>query len=407
MENVKLSNVIIQQLTGYVNCLTDGCYKPTQKLFKNVLWGMIASKNVMVSEITRSVLANTTTFRAVHKRLCSGISNNRWSESVVHKNYLRQISASIKKNTLIAVDIGDITKTRAKKMPKMTTVRDGSTGLLKKGWWLVEVEAMNKMGKHIPLWLELFSVKQKRFKSFRYVVENAISQLVKILGEKGLWLFDRGFDNWQFFLFLHNLKLNFLIRINTNRCVRLENDTRLYHLSTIVKNINFTEKMLWGHKRKPFLIECGCCEIVIRQSNQKLILIVAKGFGRHPLLLLTNAVVNLKTFSITSFVRHYLKRWGVEESGRLIKQVFHLENIRALSFCGLIKLVWLALWCFGFFCWLKIVARKIFQSLSSSFPSFEPLPRFAYYRFAGAVSLLLLSSQFTKSCYCFKSSNFG
>src|SRR3989339_691582 len=337
MENVKISNMIIQQLTGYVNCLTDGCYKPTQKMFKNVLLGMITSKQVMVSEIVRPLWNNTIKFRAIHKRITRGIRNNRWSEKVVHKNYLQQISASIKKNTLIAVDIGDITKTRAKKMPKMATVRDGATGQLKSGWWLLEVEAINKFNKHIPLWLELFSVSQKKFKSFRYV----------------------------------------------------------------------TEKMLFSHKRKPYLIYCGCCEIVIRQSNQKLILIAAKGFGRHPLLLLTNMVVNLKTFPLTSFVRHYLKRWGVEESGRLIKQAFHLENIRLLSFCGLAKLVWLTLWCFGFFCWLRISAKKIFYNLSSCFPSFTPLPRFLYYRFANAVSLLFISSQLNKFYLYDRSLNFG
>ena len=402
MENIKMSETIIQQLTGYVNCLTADCYKPTKKLFKDVLLGMVTSKNVMVSEIARPFYNNAISFRAVHKRLARGISNLRWNWESIHKNYLKQVSPSIKENTLIAVDIGDITKTRAKKMPKMTTVRDGSTGLLKKGWWLVEIEAMAKKGKHIPLWLQLFSVNQKKFKSFRYVVEHSISQLVNILGEKGLWLFDRGFDNWQFFQFLHNLKLTFLIRINLNRNVKLTDDNRLYHLSTIVKNINFTDKMLWGHKRKPYLIECGSTEIIIPQSNQKLFLTVAKGFGRHPLLLVSNSPQ-----SPTFVVRQYLKRWGVEESGRLIKQAFRLENIRLLSFRGLVKLVWLALWCFGFFCWLKIVARKMFQTLSSCFPSFEPLPNFPYYRFAEAVSLLLFSSQFSKFNAYEKSSNFG
>jgi|SRR3989339_51386 len=407
MENVKISNMIIQQLTGYVNCLTDGCYKPTQKMFKNVLLGMITSKQVMVSEIVRPLWNNTIKFRAIHKRITRGIRNNRWSEKVVHKNYLQQISASIKKNTLIAVDIGDITKTRAKKMPKMATVRDGSTGQLKSGWWLLEVEAINKFNKHIPLWLELFSVSQKKFKSFRYVTEKAISHLATLLGNKGIWLFDRGFDNWEFFEFLHNLKINFIIRINSNRVVRRTSDTKSYLLTSIIKNIKFTEKMLFSHKRKPYLIYCGCCEIVIRQSNQKLILIAAKGFGRHPLLLLTNMVVNLKTFPLTSFVRHYLKRWGVEESGRLIKQAFHLENIRLLSFCGLAKLVWLTLWCFGFFCWLRISAKKIFYNLSSCFPSFTPLPRFLYYRFANAVSLLFISSQLNKFYLYDRSLNFG
>jgi len=39
-----------------------------------------------------------------------------------------------------------------------------------------------------------------------------------------------------------------------------------------------------------------------------------------------------------ALAKAYLKRWGVEEAGRLIKQVFDLENLRVLTWSGLQKL---------------------------------------------------------------------
>ncbi len=78
-------------------------------------------------------------------------------------------------------------------------------------------------------------------------------------------------------------------------------------------------------------------------------LIVARGFGRHSPLLVANRPVG-KELCAVNLVRAYLKRWGVEEAGRLVKQVFDLENLRVLSWDGLVKLTWLTMWAYGLVC---------------------------------------------------------
>lgn len=48
--------------------------------------------------------------------------------------------------------------------------------------------------------------------------------------------------------------------------------------------------------------------------------------------------------SALRLAKAYLKRRGAEEAGRLRKQIFDLENLRVLSWAGLVKLVWLTMW---------------------------------------------------------------
>ncbi|MDD5628643.1 MAG: hypothetical protein PHU21_06235 [Elusimicrobia bacterium] len=59
--------------------------------------------------------------------------------------------------------------------------------------------------------------------------------------------------------------------------------------------------------------------IRIPQNGQELSLVLAHGFGRHPLPLFTNHKV-ADGFAAVKLVRAYLKRWGVEEAGRIQKQ---------------------------------------------------------------------------------------
>lgn len=97
----------------------------------------------------------------------------------------------------------------------------------------------------------------------------------------------------------------------------------------------------------------------------------------------------LDAMAAAKLVRAYLKRWGVEEAGRLQKQVFALENLRVLSWSGLVKLTWLTMWTYGLLCMIRLRAGRLYENLLACYPSFGPTPRFPYYRVAGGLALLL------------------
>ena len=391
MPRSRLSKAILSQVDQFIQTLGEACPKPTRKFLRSMTLGMAISGSVLLSEAARKLKPlKAITFHALHKGLCRNLKSKQWSALPVQEGYLKQVSCHLPRNAMIACDLGDITKPRARKMPGLRTVRDGSTKTLKKGWWLVEIEAIFGKGKHLPLWLELFSVSRRGYKSQRFLVQQAITVLVEHLGKLGFWLFDRGFDNWEFFAFLQGLGLKFLIRVNSNRIVKLA-DGRSLSLGCLARELSAQIRFVWGRRRqgRGHVIEVAWAEFEIPQNSQKLWLIVARGFGRHPLLLVTNRPVG-KDLSAVHLVKAYLKRWGVEEAGRLVKQAFDLENLRVLSWAGLVKLVWLTMWTYGLVCLVRLKSRQVYEALLKLYPSFGPTPRYPYYRVAGGIALLLL-----------------
>ncbi len=250
MPHARLSKAILSQVGQFVQTLGQGCPKPSRKFLYGMTLGMAISGSVLLSEVARKLHGlRAVTFHALHKSLCRGLKSKQWGALAVQEAYLKQAATALPRNAIVACDLGDITKPRARKMPGLRTVRDGSTGTLKKGWWLIEIEAVFGKNKHLPLWLELFSVGRRRYKSQRNMMEMAISTIVGHVGKLGLWVFDRGFDNWQFFAFLAGLSLRFLIRVNAKRTVIDPSDGKEKSLGAVARNAQVSGKFLWGRRR--------------------------------------------------------------------------------------------------------------------------------------------------------------
>jgi len=393
MGKSRLSRVIITGIRANVQKLVEGIPKPSQRFLVGMLLGLVMAEGIMLSEVARRLLNfRGITFHALHKGLSRGLKSTQWGAMAVQEAYLRTVKQKLGKERLIACDLGDITKPGASDMPGLKTVRDGSTGELKKGWHLLEIEAITgKKKRHVPLWLELFSVGRRGYKSTWAVIEAAIRELVEQIGPYGTWIFDRGFDKWEFFRFLSELRVCFLIRVNARRIVKDVSDGRKRSIGAVAQRVLKSAPFLWRRKYRgqALLLRTGCQLIEVPQSRQRLSLIVVEGFGRNPLLLVTSRILETAQ-EAAEWAKVYLERWGVEEAGRLVKQVFKLENIRVLSWAGLVKLVWCAMWAYGLVCLLRFQPRKVYENLLSFFPGFGPVPVFPYYRLAGAVSILLL-----------------
>jgi hypothetical protein len=63
-----------------------------------------------------------------------------------------------------------------------------------------------------------------------------------------------------------------------------------------------------------------------------MLLVVVTGFGRQPLYLLTNPAGARDSESLWGIVEIYLTRWKIEETFRFLKQSYHLEDLRVLSY---------------------------------------------------------------------------
>jgi len=400
MEKTKVSKQILAGLSGGIQKISGKIAKPSQKFLRRMLLGMTLAGSVMLSEVARQpVVAHGITFHAAHKQLSHNLKSTQWGAAAVQNAYLEEASPHLDQDRMIAVDLGDITKLYARKMPQLSTVRDGSTGELKKGWWLLEAEALTgaKHQRHVPLWLELFTIGKRKYQSIWTVIENAVRSMVERIGPGGTWLFDRGFDNWRFFQFLAGESVDFVIRANARRRVKDLSDGRTRTLGTLAQRALKSAPMLWKRKyaSRACLLKVGYAAFEIPQTAQRLSLVVVEGFGKNPLLLVTSRTVQSAEQAV-ALAKAYLKRWGVEEAGRLIKQVFDLENLRVLTWNGLQKLVWCALWACGLLCQLRFQAKRAYSQWLKIYPSFGKEPAFSYYRLAGAVRYLLQPIPSTK-----------
>jgi len=149
---------------------------------------------------------------------------------------------------------------------------------------------------------------------------------------------------------------------------------------------------------KIYRIEYGFRRVKLPGRKGQLYLVVIKGFGKEPIMLLTNVEVK-KTRQILGFiVEAYTARWLVEETIRFIKQSYRLEHMRSLKYQRLRNMTALVLAAAYF------SARWLGQAIKLSILSthvlkaakrFFGVPDFHYYALADGIGRLLSRLSYT------------
>jgi hypothetical protein len=297
------------------------------------------------------------------------------------------------------LDLSDLDKPYAKKMEYLAWVRDGSTGETRsKGYWLLDVLGADVEGEDlIPLYGELYSQEANNFRSENRQILNAIDRVMEGIGHRGIWAMDRGGDRSRLFKGFLEKKLRFVVRLVGDRDLILKEGQRKNSL-----------KIAWGchcpHQRevtiekdgetKKKTISVGRMKVKLPFSGQPLWLVVVKGFGEKPMMLLTNVAV--KSHGVMRILEIYLTRWKCEESYRFIKQAYNLEDVRVLSYTGLRNMMVLVQAVFYFVSAelgknlkLNILLKKLFEKAKRFFE----IPDFKQYAIADGIYKVLFSSQ--------------
>jgi hypothetical protein len=127
------------------------------------------------------------------------------------------------------------------------------------------------------------------------------------------------------------------------------------------------------------------------QPDVELTLVVVKGFGQEPLLLLTNVAVKATRRSLWQIVSGYLTRWLVEETIRFIKQSYRLEDMRVLDYQRLRNLAALVLAAAYFAAvWLgeSLKLAVLTTRVTQIAKRFFGVPEFHYYALADGLRVL-------------------
>ena len=395
--NSKIAGKIKGQITRFSHKISGDFRKPTRKWLIQMLYGIQASKDVKLSNIARSLNEEIPLIKT-ETRLSRNLGRVDLTESINGK-LVAEGGKRIGQETVIAVDLSDLDKPYAEKMQYLAWVRDGSTGETRsKGYWLVDVLGADVEGEDlIPLYGELYSQESDTFKSENRQILSAMDRVMEGIGHKGIWAMDRGGDRSRLFKGLLARELRFVVRLVGDRDLILEDGQKKDAL-----------KLAWGchcpqqrevriekeGESKKKTISVGQRRVKLPFSQQPLFLVVVKGWGEKPMMLLTNVAV--RSEGVMRILEIYLTRWKCEESYRFIKQAYNLEDVRVLSYTALRNMMALVQAVFHFVSVelgkklkLNILLKKIFEKAKRFFE----IPDFKQYAIADGIYKVLFASR--------------
>lgn len=369
LNQARLSREMVAELRAFAQILgaDPGIPKPTKRFLREALYGMLKAQSVVVSRIARELRGKQPLLHRL-QRLCYQLGNTRWDPLSCASSYLQWAKLEITPDTVLCADLGDISKKYAKKMPGLSLVWDGSDKGVKKGYCLAEIEAVRPDGRHLPLYLDVLSSLKASYVSQNHQMNFAIDFVVSHIGTKGIWAMDRGFDDEKRFKFMDERHLSWVIRAQGKRHVENSKHPHLkaQAISVWAAGMRPAVDLCIQNAGKTRTLKAAAMPVVLPGQPDIIYSLVVVWAGRkNPWYLMTSLPAQTPD-AIRKIVAAYVARWGVEDAARVIKQCFDLENIRLLTFQGIRKMGWLALWAYAFLCRIGLWPKKYLAVLLSA-----------------------------------------
>ena len=345
-ENTIVVAKIKAQLSKFSGIISKGFPRAKRRLIKEILYGIQATKDVKLSNISRSLneqqrLINT------EDRLSRNLDDVDFTDGI-NGEICRLGASRVLDEMVIALDLSDIRKRYASKMEYLCGIRDGSDNELGNGYWLCKCVAADiEHTRVIPLYCEAYSQHAAGVKSETDQLFRALEVVSRHVGTRGIWAVDRGGDRDKLFdrfltkedpkRFVVRLRKRELVHRGVKRdCCEMARVLPCHFEATLIKYEEGKEKVrsVWYN----------AIAVKLPRRRERRFMVVVKGFGQEPIMLLTNCRVNLRVKeSIWRMVEIYLTRWKCEESFRYIKQSYNLEDLRVRSYIGIRNMVVLVL----------------------------------------------------------------
>ncbi len=390
----QIGHKLRQQIHGFSGELCRGMGKVISRFVEEVIFGLSASGSVRLTEIARS-LGEDVALHATHKQLSRNLANEGLAGKI-EQRMLCLGTRYVREKTLLIVDPSDLQKKYAQKMEYLASVRDASERAIGKGYWLCNVVACEVGSKEIiPLAQELWSQDAPDFTSENEKILGLVGRVCEATNFNGVLVYDRGGDRRGFLIpwtrdrrchyIVRQLgDRNFLYRGRLNNCLSLADICSTPYGATVIKERK--------GKEKTYFIEFGFMPVRLPECpGRKLWLVVVKGFGEIPLMLLTTEPMRRNRKVLWWVVDAYITRWCVEETIRFIKQSYGLEDIRVLTYNRLKNMAVLVLAASYFAAvWLGTKAKLNILALHamSAAKRIFGIPDFRYYALADGIKTI-------------------
>lgn len=374
-----LMESISSNLHNFLKKIGNNLSVPDKKFLRDGLIGLIRCGKPIVCQMARQLPNQRTKFLSRLDRLEAHLGKDSKFDSNIKAELPKFWLPFIADDTPIILDLSDIAKPFAKRMDYLATVRDGSTGQLVNGYWLVELYASLSRRNPVPVLLEPFSHEEPNSPGQNPVVLNAVHKIFELTDNRGVLVVDRGFDGWVMFKDWLDNKYRFVARLVGNRhLLRFYSDcgqwlpSRAQYIAEQTPTPYRFHKLVKRHGKAALHIsQIGWVKVRLPGRDEDLTLVVSRLAGvDKPMMLLTNLPVeNLK--DAKHVLRFYIRRWECEEGIRFLKSQVNLERIRTFRWSAICRLVLLAVLVMIYLCWLveehpNICHRLVYLS--------QPLP---------------------------------
>lgn len=384
-----------EQMVRFSGELSAGLPKVTRRFVAEMIFGIQARGSVRLTEVGRA-LGERISLKKTEERLSRQLGR-RGLERRLQRRLIEQASGRIEDDTLLVLDLSDVTKKYAEKMENLGRVRDGSEKELAWGYWTLNIVGASTKGtKLVPLYGRLYSHVVEGHESENIEIREAIKEVAEVLGRRGIWVMDRGGDRGYLFKYLLSNKHRFLIRVRADRGLRTAQERgsaldlarscpMLFH-ETLVKEEAGQERLVH--------LACGMRKVRLPDRREDLTLIVVKGFGEEPLMILTNLPVRRSRKSIWHVVQSYITRWRIEDVIRFVKQSYRLEDMRCLTYHrlqALMALVTAAAYFAAVYLGLRMKLRVLAGHVLRASKRVFGIPDFRLYALADGIRQFLYS----------------
>jgi hypothetical protein len=310
--------------------------KVGMRFVEEMLYGIGSEQSVHLSKIARSLSEKIPLIKTIN-RLSFELSREGLWEKIT-SGLLRLAQGEIAADTLLILDLSDIAKPYAKEMEYLARIRDGSRGELANGYWTCQVIASElNRPEIIPLYSRLYSLSAPDCTGENQEIFMAMDMVSKAVDNRGVWVMDRGTDRKIIFDHLLSRQRRFIIRLKGDRYV-LKGKKKIIVSDLAQKcRLPYSETLIREEREKEtaYDISFGFCRVYLPDIPLPLCLVVVRGFGEKPMMLLTNLPLKKNRKILLRIVKSYISRWGIEETIRFVKQSYKVEDIRVQTYTRL------------------------------------------------------------------------
>lgn len=402
-------------LGEFLHSIHSDLTRPQKKFLRDGLVGLIRAGRPIVCRMARKLPDRRRKFLSRRDRMEANLNRPSDIEQKIKAALPELWLPMVSEDTPIILDMSDLAKPLARKMDYLATVRDGSTGQLVNGYWLVELYASVSHKNPVPILLEPFSHELPFCRGQNPIIIDAVRHVFDLTNKRGVLVVDRGGDARALLEDWIDRDYSFVVRMRGDR-----NLTRYYGglggpADTLearrdsqwvrVKARHLAERTPTPYrpwrtvKRKGKVIlrfsQVGWVKVRLPGRTKDLTMVVARTPGRDtPFMLLTSVPV-VSAEDARGVLNHYARRWECEEGIRFLKHEVRLEQIRTFHWTAICRLVLLAVLVMLYLAWLIERHPNLAERLIRLGEPLPDQPDFLLYRLLTGVTEAITAATYT------------